>query len=80
VGLGAFLLLGVRAIGEIGGIGGIRGTGGEIPLAVLASAAGLLVESNFINSLFYPWIMIWVWTMLALTGSQTQNSNVKSQN
>lgn len=32
-------------------------------LAMLAGLLGLLVESNFINSLFYPWIMIWFWVV-----------------
>ncbi len=68
VGLAAFLLLGVRVVWVL------RHAGCRVKLAVLAGLAGLLVESNFINSLFYPWIMVWMWTMLALTGKQAQSA------
>lgn len=33
-------------------------------LVILASAAALLVHSLFLNSLFYPWIMAWMWVLL----------------
>jgi putative inorganic carbon (HCO3(-)) transporter len=72
VGLAAFILLGIGGIREIGGIRGIwiiGNTGRGLDLALVAGLAGLLVESNFINSLFYPWIMIWMWTMLGIAGS-----------
>lgn len=35
-------------------------------MVVLVSLAGLLVESNFINSLFYSPIVIWWWILLGL--------------
>lgn len=34
-------------------------------LAILASALVLLVHSWFLNSLFYPWVMAWMWILLA---------------
>ena len=68
IGLGAFLLMGFRALWPAW-----SNFSNPISLAVLAGFAGLLAESNFINSLFYPWIMVWMWTMLALAGLQTQN-------
>ena len=40
-------------------------------LAVLASIAALFVHSWFLNSLFYPWIMLWVWI---LAGSVKANN------
>jgi O-antigen ligase len=43
-------------------------------LVVLSGVGGLLAESNFINSLFYPWIMVWLWVVLALAGAQVQSS------
>lgn len=61
VGLACFLLLGFRALWPVW-TGGLN----PVSLAVLAGFAGLLVGSNFINSLFYPWIMVWMWSMLAI--------------
>jgi len=75
VGLVAFLLMGFKALWPVW-----LDFSNPTSLAVLAGFAGLLAGSNFINSLFYPWIMIWMWVMLALAGSQIQNSNVKTQN
>ncbi|MGH7245770.1 MAG: O-antigen ligase family protein, partial [Candidatus Levyibacteriota bacterium] len=37
-----------------------------ISSAFLASLAGLLVDSFFINALFYPSIMVWMWTLLGI--------------
>ncbi len=64
VGLGAFLLLGFRALWPLMPFYGSKLS--ATSLMILAGFAGLLVESNFINSLFYPWIMVWMWTMLGL--------------
>ncbi|MFZ5366417.1 MAG: O-antigen ligase family protein [Patescibacteria group bacterium] len=36
-------------------------------LLVLASVIALLVHSWFVNSLFYPWIMGWLWILLGTT-------------
>lgn len=38
-----------------------------ISAAVLASVAGLAVNAFFINSLFYPFIMAWMWILVGLT-------------
>lgn len=38
-------------------------------LAFLASLVGLLGESNFVNSLFYPPIMAWFWIMVGILES-----------
>ncbi|PJE67726.1 hypothetical protein COU95_00825 [Candidatus Shapirobacteria bacterium CG10_big_fil_rev_8_21_14_0_10_40_9] len=35
-------------------------------LIILASAFALLVHSTFVNSLLYPWIMAWMWIILAI--------------
>lgn len=35
--------------------------------ALFCSLMALLVHSIFINSLFYPWVMAWVWILLAET-------------
>lgn len=37
-----------------------------LSLVILTSLGALLVESNFINSLFYPAIMFWVWVLLGM--------------
>lgn len=38
---------------------------GEKDKVILASLAALFVHSWFLNSLFYPWIMAWMWILLA---------------
>lgn len=35
-------------------------------ILVIASLMALFIHSIFLNSLFYPWIMIWIWLLLAL--------------
>lgn len=35
-------------------------------LIILASAAALLTHSLFLNSLFYPWLMAWIWVLLGV--------------
>lgn len=72
VGLIAFLLLGFKALWPVW-----LKRADPLALATLAGFAGLLVESNFINSLFYPWIMVWMWVTLALAGSQSKIKNSK---
>lgn len=37
-----------------------------ISLVVLASAAGLAINALFINSLFYPFVMAWMWILVGL--------------
>lgn len=31
-----------------------------------ASYLALLVHANFVNSLFYPWVLIWIWILLGI--------------
>jgi putative inorganic carbon (hco3(-)) transporter len=35
-------------------------------IVVISSCTGLFVNSFFINSLFYPFIMLWIWVMVGL--------------
>jgi O-antigen ligase len=35
-------------------------------IVVISSCTGMFVNSFFINSLFYPFIMLWIWVMVAL--------------
>lgn len=37
---------------------------------ILASIAGLFTSSLFINSLFYPFIMLWIWIIIAVRGNR----------
>ena len=37
-----------------------------IGLVVLASVGGIIVDSFFVNSLFYSFVMIWLWILLGL--------------
>lgn len=36
-------------------------------ILAIASITGILVDSMFINSLFYPFIMLWLWIIIAVT-------------
>ena len=36
-------------------------------LTVLASLSAIIVHSQFVNSFFYPWIMLWFFTLLGIT-------------
>lgn len=40
-----------------------------IAIALISSMGGILINSIFINSLFYSFILIWIWLMLGLTES-----------
>lgn len=37
-------------------------------LIVLASAVAVLIHACFLNSLFYPWVMAWMWLLMTLPG------------
>lgn len=43
--------------------------GNMLGLCVFSCMIGLLINSVFINSLFFPSIMLWMWTLLGLTES-----------
>lgn len=36
-------------------------------LSVLASLSAIIIHSQFVNSFFYPWIMLWFFTLLGIT-------------
>jgi len=40
-----------------------------LPIVVIASTIGLFADSFFINSLFFPAIMLWMWILIALMES-----------
>ncbi|MCL5004128.1 MAG: O-antigen ligase family protein [Patescibacteria group bacterium] len=61
VGLILFLLLALRIL--FLSTSNIRAPAG---LAITLSLFGLLFESQFINSLFFPQIMLWLWILLGL--------------
>ncbi len=65
VGLLAYVFLWVRVFGVIGGIGGEDKLGTRV--VTMASVAGLLASSLFLNTLFYPTLMYWVWVILGIT-------------
>jgi len=41
-----------------------------VSIVILASCAGLFVNALFMNSLFYPFVMEWVWVLLGLRESK----------
>jgi len=42
---------------------------------VLASLLAVLVHSMFVNSLFYPWVMIWMWIMTGVAERHSGKSD-----
>jgi O-antigen ligase len=44
--------------------------GSGIIVALLASIAGLVVNSLFLNSLYYPYTMFWLWVLMGLSQNQ----------
>ena len=38
----------------------------------LSSTAALFIHSFFLNSLFYPWVMIWMWMLLGISHSESK--------
>lgn len=38
----------------------------EVSFGIVASVIALFVHSFFLNSLFYPWVMIWMWLLLGI--------------
>ncbi len=37
-----------------------------LKVLVLSSLGAVMVHSLFVNSLFYPWVMIWIWTLAGI--------------
>jgi O-antigen ligase len=56
VGLASFLYLGYEVIKQAKG-----------DLLINASLGGLFIHSFFLNSLFYPWVMAWMWICIGFT-------------
>lgn len=40
-------------------------------IVLISSVAAILVHSMFSNSLFYPWVMLWVWVLTAVVKQST---------
>lgn len=66
VGFLAYLYVWGRVIGEIREIGD---SGGRALL--FSSFAAVFVHALFVNSLFYPYIMEWLWVLLAVSRART---------
>jgi len=45
----------------------LRGSKG---ILITASIIAMVVHAFFLNSLFYPWIMVWFWILLASTSER----------
>lgn len=44
-----------------------------LAIAAIASIGGVIVDSFFINSLFYSFIMIWMWILLGVTSKESMS-------
>ena len=68
VGVGIFFLVGVKILKD--SFSAFRNKTSELGsflgLLVFSTFSGLLFESNFINSIFYPQILLWLLTVLGL--------------
>lgn len=69
----SFLFVGVTA-GIVGLVGylwlifalaglALRSRDRQFKILILSSMSALFVHSLFVNSLFYPWVMIWIWVL-----------------
>jgi O-antigen ligase len=65
VGLAAYAYLFILMIRS--GIGLLKAGSRSLGLTYLASLAAVVVHSLFVNSLFYPWVMIWMWILTGVT-------------
>jgi len=75
LGLGAFFWM-LFVMGKMGKVLLQRKKTTVFGMVYLLSFIGILVHSMFINSFFYPWVMIWLWI---LTGIGEKNSKDKGQ-
>lgn len=46
-------------------------------LVIVVSQLALMAHTQFVNSMFYPWIMAWMWILLALMYASRANNEVK---
>ena len=44
-----------------------------ISIVILASSIGIFVNAFFINSLFYPSIMLWMWVLIGLRDNSVRD-------
>ncbi len=66
-GVVGFVGYGWLMISQIGLIGKIGKTQKTLGSVFLASFIAVFVHSMFVNSLFYPWVMIWMWILVGVT-------------
>lgn len=48
----------------------------SLKIFFLASFAALSIHSLFVNSLFYPWVMIWMWVLVGVVERERKNATV----
>ena len=53
-----------------------RSKNNSLKIVVLASFVAILVHSLFVNSLFYPWVMVWMWTLVGVVERERNNTTV----
>lgn len=68
IGLGAYLFLWYSILKRA--INLYNKNNNMFALIVICSSVGLFINSFFINSLFFPAIMLWIWTTIALMDRQ----------
>jgi len=49
-----------------------------ISVVILASSIGIFVNAFFINSLFYPSIMLWMWVLIGLLDNTVRDPSLRS--
>lgn len=49
-----------------------RSKNSALTTAFYASFAALVVHSLFVNSLFYPWVMVWMWVLVAIVEKENR--------
>ncbi len=48
----------------------------SLKILFLASFASICVHSLFVNSLFYPWVMVWMWALVGVVERERRNTTV----
>lgn len=44
----------------------------NLKILLYASLTAVLVHSLFVNSLFYPWVMVWMWALVGITEKENR--------
>jgi hypothetical protein len=52
--------------------------GKALAIAFISMISAIIVHSNFNNSLFYAWIMIWIWILLGVVERYCSSRNKHS--